>query len=275
MSKYQLTHCARTTSFVPVVCACALLNAFGACATSAGERAASDTVPYEIVATHPHDARGLTQGLHWHDGRLVESFGGYGESVLLLRAVRDATPIARRALARSQFGEGVAGDGRRIVQLTWREGVALVYDLALRPIGRHTYEGEGWGLAWDGARWLMSDGSHRIVARDRATFERRGGFDVADRGRPVSRLNELEFAHGRLYANVWHSDRVAVIDPASGEVEAWLGLSALRKGFPKPPGWNEQEHVLNGIAFDPGSGHFFVTGKRWPVLYEIRLPARR
>jgi glutamine cyclotransferase len=275
MSKYQLTRRARTTSFVPVARACALLIAFGACVASAGARATGANVPYEIVATHPHDARGFTQGLHWHDGRLVESFGRYGESALLLRAVRDATPVARRALARAHFGEGVSGDGRRFVQLTWREGVALIYDLALRPIGRYTYDGEGWGLAWDGARWLMSDGSSRIVARHHDSFAPSGGFEVTDRGRRVTMLNELEFARGRLYANVWNSDRIAVIDPAGGTVEAWLDLSALRKGFARPPGWNEGENVLNGIAFDPGSGHFFVTGKRWPVLYEIRLPGAR
>jgi glutaminyl-peptide cyclotransferase len=91
----------------------------------------------------------------------------------------------------------------------------------------------------------------------------------------VSRLNELEFARGRLYANVWYSDRIAVIDPGSGAVESWLDLSALRKGFARPPGWDERENVLNGIAFDPRRGHFFVTGKRWPVLYEIRLAGAR
>ncbi|MGH8482201.1 MAG: glutaminyl-peptide cyclotransferase [Nevskiaceae bacterium] len=269
MSKYQLSPPDRATNFVPVVRACAIFAAVAVGVACANERVV--TLPYEIVATHPHDAAGFTQGLHWHEGRIVESVGGHGRSALLLREVRDSTPLARRALAKALFGEGVSGDGRRFVQLTWRSGVALIYDLALHPIGRYTYEGEGWGLAWDGARWLMSDGSSRIVARDRDSFAPQGGFDVTDRGRPVAQLNELEFARGRLYANVWHSDRIAVIDPGNGRVEAWIDLVALRKGFVKPPGWNEREDVLNGIAFDPRSGHFFVTGKRWPVLYEIRL----
>lgn len=275
MSKYQLVNRRRTTSFVPVVRACALLVAVASGHACAGERAAGATIAYEIVATHPHDAKIFTQGLHWQDGRLVESAGGYGSSALLLRDVRDSAPRVRRALDASQFGEGVAGDGRHLVQLTWRSGVALIYDLALRPMGRYQYEGEGWGLAWDGARWLMSDGSSRIVARQRDTFAPAGGFQVTDRGRPVARLNELEFARGRLYANVWRSDHIAVIDPASGQVDGWLDLAALRRGFPRAPGWNEQENVLNGIAFDPGSGHFLVTGKRWPVLYEIRLTDAR
>lgn len=268
MSKYQLAARARTTNIVPASRACALIVALLAASACANERA----LRYEIVATHPHDATSFTQGLHWHEGQLLESSGGYGQSALVLRDVRDATPRAKRALPATQFGEGVAGDGRRFVQLTWREGVALVYDHALRPLARHAYTGEGWGLAWDGTRWLMSDGTSRIVARDRDSFAPRGGFAVTDRGRPVTQLNELEYANGRLYANVWQSDRIAVIDPASGAVEAWLDLGALRRGFAKPAGWNETEHVLNGIAFDPRSGHFFVTGKRWPVLFEIRVP---
>lgn len=272
MPKYQLAERARTTNFMPAALACALFAALCAGFANAGDRGAA-SLQYEIVATHPHDAASFTQGLQWHDGRLVESGGGYGRSALTLRAVRDSTPLKRRALGPEYFGEGVAGDGRRFVQLTWRSGVAFVYDLALRPVGRHAYDGEGWGLAWDGSRWLMSDGSSRIVARDRETFAPSGHFDVTDGGRPVARLNELEFARGRLYANVWYSDRVAVINPASGTVEHWLDLSALRKGFVKPAGWDEHENVLNGIAFDPASGHFFVTGKFWPVLYELRLAA--
>lgn len=274
MSKYQLASPARATNIVPVARACAFGIALALGIARADERAPR-ALSYEIVAMHPHDADNFTQGLHWHDGRLVESTGHYGRSALLLREVKHSAPLARRALAAAHFGEGVAGDGRRFVQLTWREGVALVYDLALEPIGRHAYDGEGWGLAWDGARWLMSDGSSRIVARDRDSFAPSGGFQVTDRGRPVALLNELEFARGRLYANVWYSDRVAVIDPASGAVESWLDLSALRKGFVKPAGWNDRESVLNGIAFDPRSGHFYVTGKRWPVLFEIRLAGTR
>ena len=270
MSKYQLAACARTTSFVPVARACVLIAAFATTAACANERSPA-TLTYEIVATHPHDVEAFTQGFVWHDGRLVESTGQYGRSAVFARTVRESAPLARRSLDASLFGEGLASDGRRFVQLTWQSGVALIYDLALRPLGRYAYRGEGWGLAWDGMRWLMSDGSHRIVARDRETFAPQGGFDVTWRGRPVARLNELEFARGRLYANVWGSDLIAVIDPAGGAVEGWLDLSALRKGFAKPPGWSESQHVLNGIAFDPGSGHFFVTGKCWPVLFEIRL----
>ena len=275
MSKYQLHRRARSTNIVPAARACALLAMIlvcNACAEPAREHARERVLRYEIVATHPHDSAVFTQGLAWHAGKLVESAGQHGRSALALREVRNSAPLVRRPLGAKHFGEGVAGDGQRFVQLTWRSGVAFIYDLALRPVGQFTYDGEGWGLAYDGQRWLMSDGSSRIVARDRTTFAVLGSFEVRDRGRPVAQLNELEFARGRLYANVWHADRIAVIDPAAGAVEAWLDLAALRRGFARPEGWDEKEHVLNGIAFDPGSGHFFVTGKCWPVLFELRVP---
>lgn len=271
MSKYQLRRRARTTNIVPVAIACAFSVAFFAVDARASERSLAATLRYEIVATHPHDVASFTQGLAWHDGRIVESTGHLGRSALLLREVRTTAPLVTRALDARQFGEGVAGDGRRFVQLTWRSGIAHVYDLALRRTGQFAYEGEGWGLAYDGTRWLMSDGSSRIVTRDRLSFAPRGSFEVTDQGRPVTQLNELEFARGRLFANVWHTDRIAVIEPDSGKVEAWLDLSALRARIQRPPGWDEREHVLNGIAYDPRTGHFFVTGKCWPVLYEILL----
>lgn len=259
------------TNFVPVASACALVAVVFASGARASESPQEKVLRYEVVATHPHDTTVFTQGLAWHNGRLMESGGQYGRSTLTLRGVARSAPLSRRKLAKTLFGEGVAGDGERFVQLTWKSGFALVYDLAMRPIGRYTYDGEGWGLTYDGERWLMSDGSSRIVARDRDTFAPRGGFEVTDRGRPVRQLNELEFARSRLYANVWHDDRIAVINPEGGAVEAWLDLAALRRGFARPGGWNEAEHVLNGIAFDPATGHFFVTGKCWPVLFELRV----
>jgi glutamine cyclotransferase len=270
MSKYQLPRRARSTNFVPAARACALIALVFACSACA-EAPRERELRYEIIATHPHDVAVFTQGLAWHEGKILESSGQHGRSALTLREVARSAPLSRRALAETHFGEGVAGDGRHVVQLTWRSGVAFVYDLALRPVGQLSYGGEGWGLAYDGEQWLMSDGSSRITIRDRETFAAHGGFEVRDGGRPVAQLNELEYARGRLYANVWHADRIAVINPGTGAVESWLDLAALRRGFAKPKGWDEAEHVLNGIAFDPGSGHFFVTGKCWPVLFEIRI----
>lgn len=261
----------RTTNFVPRIALVLLFAlAFDACAQSSA-RPRDKFLRYEIVATHPHDVAAFTQGLVYVDGQLAEGTGLHGRSSLSLRDLRSGAVLKRRTLAAAHFGEGVAFDGRRFVQLTWRSGLALIYDAALAPRGTFAYEGEGWGLAFDGGQWIMSDGSDRLTLRDRETFAVRGQLRVRDGPRGVSQLNELEYAGGRLYANVWRSDRVAVIDPASGAVRAWIDFALLRRGFARPAGWDEDAHVLNGIAHNPANGHFFVTGKCWPVLYELRL----
>lgn len=228
---------------------------------------------HEIVATLPHDARDFTQGLAIHHGELFESTGQIRESAIVRKRLADGVATQRRALPADQFGEGLARAGERWVQLTWTSGIAWVYDLALKPVARFRYDGEGWGLAYDGREFLMSNGSARIARRDPETFRVLGTIEVRDGGVPVGRLNELEFANGWLYANVWQSERVAVIDPRNGAVRGWHELSALKKGFAKPAGWNESDHVLNGIAWNPDNGHFYLTGKYWPVLYEMKFEA--
>lgn len=240
------------------------------CATHCSAIAATKSLRYEVVATHPHDVTAFTQGLALLGSELAESRGRYGESAVTLGAVASGVARLRRGNEAAHFGEGLAVAGRVLVQLTWQSGLAFAYDEQLRRTATYRYDGEGWGLAFDGVHWLMSDGSSRITRRSLTDFSVAGRIDVRDDGRPVRRLNELEFARGRLYANVWHSDRVAVIEPVTGQVEAWIDFAALQRGFPRPAGWNA-EHVLNGLAFDPASGHFYVTGKCWPVLYEVRL----
>lgn len=245
---------------------CALLIAFAS--------NAQDTLSYAIVATHPHDANAFTQGLAYANGRIYESTGLYGHSGAWIKKPETGAIVRAFPLGRSVFGEGLAVGGASVVQVTWKDRVAYVYDLKLRRTREFRYEGEGWGLAWDGVRWRMSDGSADIVARSPADFAEVSRVTVRAGGKPVTQLNELEYANGVLYANIWHSDAVAVIDPASGEVRHWLDLSALKRDFAKPQGWDEREHVLNGIAWNPDHGTFFVTGKCWPVLYEIRLTAK-
>lgn len=269
--KDQLLRDVFATSFMPRALAIALCAAPLASAIARDDARGAGLLKYEVVATHPHDARAFTQGLAVMDGRLLESRGLYGESALALEDVASGASTRRVVVDRDVFAEGVASDGTHIVQLTWQSGFAIVYDLRLHPLGKFAYDGEGWGLAYDGRDYLMSDGSPRIVRRDPATFAPKGAIVVHDGDAPVAQLNELEYAGGLLYANVWHSDRIAVIDPADGAVRHWIDLAALKRGFVKPAGWSEAEHVLNGIAFDPKSGHFYVTGKCWPVLYEIRL----
>jgi glutamine cyclotransferase len=270
MNKLQLHHAPRATSFVPRALAFVLV-AFAFAAPARAESAAKTFLRYEIVATYPHDATAFTQGLALLNGRLVESRGLLGHSAITINTVKTGAVRLRRAVDAKYFAEGLALGGNRLVQLTWQAGLAFVYDAKLDKVGEFHYDGEGWGLASDGRRWFMSDGSDRIFVRRLEDFGIDRELQVTDGGRPVTQLNELEYAQGRLYANVWHSDRVAVIRPATGAVESWIDFAALRRGFAKPRAWDENENVLNGIAFDPASGHFYLTGKCWPVLYEVRL----
>lgn len=271
MRKDQLSIARRATNFVPLALACAASFTVSACAARDESGAREEFLRYEIVATHPHDAGDFTQGLVVVEGRLAESTGHYGKSAVAIREIGSGAVVRRRALDAALFGEGLAFGAGRLLQLTWREGVALAYDLALNPVGSFRYPGEGWGLAFDGQHWLMSDGSERITFRHASDFRPLREIRVTSRAGPVRRLNELEYARGWLYANVWMTDRVAVIDPGSGAVRAWLDLAPLRRRFARPPGWSELEHVLNGIAYDADSGHFYVTGKCWPALFELRV----
>jgi glutaminyl-peptide cyclotransferase len=174
-------------------------------------------------------------------------------------------------LPRDMFAEGLALLGDELFLLTWRNGLALVFDRELREQRRLRYRGEGWGLTHDGPHLVMSDGSHRLRWIDPAGWKSIRTVTVRDGQRTLHWLNELEAARGWIFANIWHSDRVAMIAPADGMVRAWLDLSDLRKGFARPEGWSEREHVLNGIAYDAGRDRFYVTGKRWPALFEISI----
>jgi glutamine cyclotransferase len=173
----------------------------------------------------------------------------------------------RVALAPEHFGEGIAVLGGRVYQLTWRSGTAFVYDRAtFTLLGTYAYQGEGWGLATDGARLVMSDGTDRLAFRDPATFAEVGAVGVRDGGEPVPHLNELEWVGGEVWANVWPTDRIARIDPATGRVVGWVDLAGL---LPREERQRRRVDVLNGLAHDPATGRLFATGKRWPALFEI------
>ena len=221
-----------------------------------------------VVARHPHDPRAFTQGLLMADGVLYESTGRYRQSSLRRVDVASGEVLARRKLPPELFGEGLALMGERLIQLTWREEQALVYrrdDLArLETI---PYAGEGWGLASHGDQLVFSDGSATLRFLDPETFTPLRNLTVTDGGRPVERLNELEVIDGMIWANILGSDRIALIDPADGAVRRWLDLRTLRGSG---SAWRRARD-LNGIAFDPASGHVYVTGKFWPVLYELRV----
>jgi len=226
---------------------------------------------YRVIHAWPHDPAAFTQGLVFRDGRLLESTGLNGESTLREVELETGRVLKRVSLSAEYFAEGLAFIGDRAYQLTWRNHTGFIYDAdTFRPEGEFSYEGEGWGLATDG-RWLiLSDGTSRIRFFDPAGFRLVRAIDVTASGRPVERLNELEWIKGEIFANVWQTDEVVRIDPSNGVVRGIVDFSGLLP-------WDERASgtdVLNGIAYDVAGGRLFVTGKRWPKIFEVRLMPR-
>ena len=237
--------------------------------------AAAEPVPlgFSVIHEYPHDITHFTEGLIWHDGKLFESTGLYGHSGLYEIDIANGHILRSRALDSRKFGEGLTLSKGRLVQLTWQEKIGLIWDLAFNPIGHFHYETQGWGLSsYDHDRELvMSDGSNVLRFLSADDFHVVRTITVHNGEHAINLINELETANGFIYANIWTTDFIIVIDPTDGRERAWLDLSALKSRLAKPASWNEQEDVLNGIAYNPDSGTFFVTGKRWPSLFEIRI----
>ena len=221
-----------------------------------------------VVARFPHDPNAFTQGLVIAEGELYEGTGRYGESSLRRVSLETGRVLERVALPDRWFGEGITDWQGEIVQLTWRAGVGLRYDrLSLEPRGQFSVEGEGWGLTQDGRHWIMSDGSADLRFLDPADGREVRRLRVMDGDKPIRRLNELEYLHNEVWANLWYRDVLVRIDPSDGHVLGYIDLSDLwPAGQPR-----RSEQVLNGIAFDSGSGQLFVTGKCWPWLYEVEV----
>lgn len=233
--------------------------------------AAAPLLSWQLVRQLPHDPRAYTQGLLSTPHGLYESTGLYGSSSLRLVEPETGRIVQFRALDSTLFGEGLALVNNRLIQLTWQEGQALVYAQdTLQPISRWSYRGEGWGLTYDGKTLIMSDGSARLTRRDPDSFVVLGQTLVRDGTSPVARLNELEYQDGILWANIYMTDRIARIEPASGAVTGYLDLHALRQRLPPSTGTAPPAEVLNGIAATSG-GTLLVTGKFWPAVFEIRL----
>ncbi len=218
------------------------------------------------IASFPHDTEAYTQGLEFVGDRLLESTGLYGESDRRWVDPRTGAVESSVPLDGELFGEGLTVVNGTIVQITWQEEQAIVSDLDLNEVRRFTYRGEGWGLCFDGSRLIMSDGSARLTFRDPDTFEPVGTVEVIRDGEPVQLLNELECVGSQVFANIYTSDEIIVINPETGAVDASIDGSALR-----PPGLpiSDANFALNGIAYRTDTGQFFLTGKLWPVLYEV------
>ena len=227
---------------------------------------------YEVVRAFPHDPDAFTQGLAFADGALYEGTGREGQSSLRKVDLESGRVLQQQPLAPELFGEGITVLGDEVFQLTWKHQVAIVYDRhSFEERRRFGYAGEGWGLTHDGRHLIMSDGSATLRFLDPASGEVVKRLQVRSAGQPVEALNELEYVRGEVYANVWHSDRIARISPETGTVLGWVDLSGLLGPGERP----HAEAVLNGIAFDDQTGRLFVTGKDWPRLFEVRVVPRR
>lgn len=222
-----------------------------------------------VIDTHPHDEGAFTQGLEIFEGQFVEGTGLYGESDRRIVDINSGDVVMVQPIDDELFGEGLTIVGDEILQVTWKAGVAIRSDAqTLAEIERIPYEGEGWGICFDGETLAMSNGSSSLTFREADTFEAVRSVEVTMNGNPVELLNELECVNGQVLANVWLSDLIVVIDPATGSVVASFDGSSLRPGgLPL----SDSGFALNGIAYDSDTGHFFLTGKRWPVIYEVEL----
>jgi glutaminyl-peptide cyclotransferase len=227
---------------------------------------------YEVVRSYPHDPAAFTQGLVFRDGFLYESTGLNGRSTVRKVRLETGEILEQVMLGQQFFGEGLTDWGNQLVQLTWKSNLGFVYDFAtLEATRTFPLNGEGWGLTHDSASLIMSDGTAVLRYLDPVTFEEIGNYTVRDGGSPVTNLNELEFVRGEIYANVWRTDRLVIIAPATGEVTGWIDLAGLLPASDQPV---SVDAVLNGIAYDAKSDRLFVTGKLWPKLFEIKLVRR-
>lgn len=220
----------------------------------------------EVVSEYPHSRKSYTQGLFFSGSELYESTGLHGESRLMRVDLHSGKPLQSRKLARKYFGEGSVELGGKIYLLTWQNKVAFVYDAdSLRYEKTWSYPREGWGLTTDGKSLIASDGTSKIYFLS-ADFALDKTLEVKLNGRPLRNLNELEWIDGRIWANVYTTDFIAIINPSDGNVEGLVDCSGLLKEELRKP----DTDVLNGIALSP-DGKIYLTGKNWPLLFEVRL----
>ncbi|MEM2098368.1 MAG: glutaminyl-peptide cyclotransferase [Candidatus Bathyarchaeia archaeon] len=221
---------------------------------------------YVVVNVYPHDENAFTQGLVYENGVLYEGTGLYGASTLRCVKLETGEILQIRSLPDNYFGEGITIVGDKIIQITWREQKGFVYNkYNFSLLGEFNYPTEGWGITYDGSRLIMSDGTAKLYFLNPETFEITGEIEVHD-DKPVTLINELEYVNGKIFANIWLEEKIAVINPQTGKVERWINLNGIYQMENQ-----EADNVLNGIAYDAKNDRLFVTGKRWPKLFEIKL----
>ena len=221
---------------------------------------------YNVVNLYPHDESAFTQGLVFDNGFLYESTGLYGQSTLRRVELETGNITQLYSLPDHLFGEGITIFEDKIIQLTWKSGKGFVYDRSsFELLQEFEYPTEGWGITYDGSRLIMSVGNATLYFLDPETFQTIGQIEVYDE-EPVTLLNELEYINGRVYANIWKEDKMAIINPQTGQVTAWIDLAGINDSENQNP-----DNVLNGIAYDQNGDRLFVTGKMWSKLFEIEL----
>jgi glutaminyl-peptide cyclotransferase len=266
------------TSVLLLVLAVAVAAASGFSSRQARRAPAPAAVAqYRVVHVYPHDPEAFTQGLVYLDGFLYEGTGLNGRSSIRKVRLENGEVVQIQKLDAQYFGEGIAILGNSLFELTWQAELGFVYDRStFQRTGTFTYKGEGWGLTQDGKRLIMSDGSSYLRFIDPVTRQEVSRLQVRDGGKPVDRLNELEYVKGEVLANVWQTERIARISPKTGQVLGWVDLSGLLSAREA-----QTVDVLNGIAYDAEHDRLFVTGKLWPKLFEIKVvepphpPARK
>jgi glutaminyl-peptide cyclotransferase len=221
-----------------------------------------------VVQKYPHDPKAFTEGLLYHDGFLYESTGRNGQSNIRKVVLRTGAVVQEKALDPGYFGEGIVVWKNHLIQLTWQTHIGFIYDLAtFQQLSTFHYPGEGWALTEDGHHLIMSDGTSDLRLLDPESLNETGRIHVTCDGQPVVLLNEIEWVKGEVYANIWRTNDIAQIDPATGKVTGLIDLTALANATVTPAA----ENVLNGIAYDAKGNRLFVTGKLWPALYQIKL----
>ncbi len=246
-----------------IIFVCALCNGF-----AFGAEKPTPIEGYRVIHVYPHDPTAFTQGLVYVDGMLYEGTGLNGRSSVKMVDLFTGRVQQNLDLPAKYFGEGLTDWGNNLIELTWQSHLGFVYDrFSFRLLRTFTYPGEGWGLTHDDKHLIMSDGTAVLRFFNPVTFQEIGTLAVTDEGKPVLNLNELEYIHGEIYANVWQSDKIARISLKTGKVIAWIDLAGILPDGQKQGG----DAVLNGIAYDNKNNRLFVTGKLWPKLYEIKV----
>jgi glutaminyl-peptide cyclotransferase len=239
-----------------------------AMAVLAVDCAAAPVYGYKVVAKYPHSTDSYTEGFFYLNGLFYEGTGLNGHSGIVVTQPETGTPVQHFDLPRQYFGEGIIDWGPNLLQWTWQSHVGFVLDrFSLRIVSQFHYDGEGWGMTRTAKELITSDGTATLRFRNPDTFNETRHIVVKDGAKTIDQLNELEYIKGEIYANIWHSDRIARISPTDGHVIAWIDLTGLLPDDQKI----NAESVLNGIAYDAKKDRIFVTGKQWPAVFEIKI----